>query len=127
MLWRQPAQAGLTDDTMQHAVGGTIRLAAFWRLSDRAPRSFVSRETLSDRQRSVRSLACQPPTDDLRSLTSAPCSTRCWFSAQPFPKALVIPDLSMVVASVPSAPWDDADAANGMLPPLSAGLGDRWK
>ena len=43
MLWRQPAQAGLTDDTMQHAVGGTIRLAAFWRLSDRAPRSFVTR------------------------------------------------------------------------------------
>ena len=43
MLWRQPAQAGLTDDTMQHAVGGTIRLAAFWRLSDRALRSFVTR------------------------------------------------------------------------------------
>ena len=43
MLWRQPAQAGLTDDTMQHVVGGSIRLAAFWRLSDRAPRSFVTR------------------------------------------------------------------------------------
>ena len=48
--------------------------------------------------------------------------------AAPYPdKALAIPELSMVVVSLPFAPWSWADVANDMYQPPSPDLGSCYK
>ena len=126
MLRRQPAQAGLTDDTMQHVVGGSIRLAAFWRLSDRAPRSFVSRDSL--RPPALSALTRATTLDSFfRAFFVSTMNHRVFIFAAPDPdKALVIPELSLIVVSMPFAPVSQANIARGPYPPPAPGLGFRY-